>query len=359
MNKKRALVNLTMENKKPRILVIGTGGAISVQIVNGKWQPGEIPQQKLIDNIARIKENFEIKTTNLFRMDSGDMLPHHWLTLANTIYYQMKDYDGIVVTIGTDTMHYADTAIAFLIQNNNIPIVFTGSQAPSTQLNTDALWNLKNAITVAGKSDIAETLVVFNNLILRATRTKRINASEFRAFYTNVEKPLGTVEQFIKIDSEHKKRGKRIPKLYKKLETKVKIIKIYPGFDDTEIITAVDKGTKGIILEGYNLGNVPLLENTLKKSIEYANKNNVPIILTGDCNPGRYWSKIYSPNIGKRLTGLKLIPAYDMLTETAYVKLMWVLGQTQKYPEVKKMMQKNYVGEITPFNKKDNGIQVV
>tara|TARA_Y100000310_G_scaffold344615_1_gene458323 strand:- start:10780 stop:11817 length:1038 start_codon:yes stop_codon:yes gene_type:complete len=336
-----------MKHKKPKVLVIGTGGTISAKPHNGTFKYGESTQEEVINMMPELRKHFDIDTTNLFRMDSADMKPEHWLTLANTIYYKMKDYDGIVVTMGTDTMHYADTAIAFLIQNNNIPIVFTSSLIDPTQVNTDAKRNMKNAISVAATADIAETIVVFNGNILRATRTKKVNASEFNAFMGSNSIPLGRIEHLIKFNRPHKKRSNTKPKLYTKLETKIGMIRVYPGYDGERIKRSVDHGLKGIILEGFGLGNLPLMDNSMKEAIKYANKKNVPIIITSDCFLGRDWREIYKADIGARLKGLKVIPVYDMLTETAYVKLMWVLAQTQEFSEVKKMMQKRYVSEIS------------
>ncbi|MCR4335393.1 MAG: asparaginase [archaeon] len=336
-----------MKHKKPKILVIGTGGTISAKPHNGAYKYGESTQEEVINMIPELRERFDIDTTNLFRMDSADMEPAHWLTLANTIYYKMKDYDGIVVSMGTDTMHYADTATAFLIQNNNIPIVFTSSLIDPTQINTDAKRNLKNAIYVAATADIAETIVVFNGNILRATRTKKVNASEFDAFRGSNNLPLGRIEYLIKFNKTHKKRSNNKPKLYTKLETQIGMIKVYPGYNGERLKRSVDYGLKGIILEGFGLGNLPLMNNSMKDAIKYANKKNVPIIITSDCFVGRNWRELYKADIGARLKGLKVIPVYDMLTETAYVKLMWVLAQTQEFSEIKKMMQKNYCGEIS------------
>ncbi len=334
---------------KPRILVIGMGGAISAKAVGGKWSYGEIPGEELLKSIASILWHFEITATNLFRMDSSDMKPENWLTLANTIYYSMKDYDGIVVTMGTDTLSYAASAIAFLIQGNNIPIVFTGSQTHPGEITSDARVNLRDALTIAGFSDIAEALVVFNGKIMRATRTKKTNASELAAFEGFDPSPLGDVQQFVSLSPPYRKRSNSRPVIYTKLETDAAELKVYPGFDGKRIEHLVDYGAKGIVLEGYGLGNIPLLDNRMKEGIAYANRKNVPIIIASNSRLGRHWKRIYEAEIGIRLRGLKVIPVYDMLPETAYVKLMWVLGQTNDYNEVERMMQKSYAGEIMPF----------
>ena len=346
-----------MKGRKPRVLVIGLGGAISAKPVNGKWKYGEIAQEELLKLTPGITEKFDIKATNIFRMDSADLQPKNWLTLANTIYHNMKDFDGVVVTMGTDTIDYVSSAIAFMIQDNNIPIVFTGSQVDPTQVNTDARWNLREAITVAGENDVAETLLVFNGRILRATRTKKVNASEFTAFESVDEPQLGTIQHFIELRGKYRKRSKNAPKLYQNLESEVAIMKVYPGFDGNRIVSLIGQGVKGIVLEGYGLGNIPLLDNSMREAIKFADRKNVAIAITSPCALGKFWKNIYQAEIGARLKGLKVIPLYDMLTETAYVKLMWVLSRTTEFAEVKKMMQKSYAGEISEFRpSRKNGL---
>ncbi|MBI4210797.1 MAG: asparaginase [Candidatus Diapherotrites archaeon] len=338
--------------RKPRVLVIGTGGTMGAKLVDGIWKYGEITMETLVNSTPRVKEHFEVSTTNLFRMDSADMKPDNWLTLANTIYYAMNDYDGIVVTIGSDTAAYAATAVSFLIQELNIPVVFTSALMHPEQLNTDAEVNLRDAITVAGRADIAETLIVFNGKIMRATRTKKVNASElggFGSFETSY--PLGDIQQFISLNTPYRKRSRSKPKLYNKLETDVATVKVYPGFDGNRIKNLVDYPVKGMVLEGFGLGNIPVLDNGMKEAIAYANSKNAAVVIASNCYLGKHWQRIYEAEIGNRLRGLRAIPVYDMLPETAYVKLMWVLAQTTDYKKVKSMMQKSYAGEITPFSK--------
>lgn len=342
-----------MKSKKPRVLVIGTGGVIGAKLINNEWKYGEMPEEELLNITPGIKNEFDVKTTNLFRMNSADMGPKHWLTLANTIYYQMEDFDGVVVTMGTDTLNYASAAISFIIQNQKIPIVFTGSEVDPTQINTDARSNLRQAISVAGLGNIAETLVVFNTRIIRGTRAKRVNTSEFDAFQSFGQPEIGKIQQYIEAAQDYRKRNHKLKaKIFNKLETNVALIKAYPGMEGTSIKSLVDKGIKGIVIEGYGLGTMPMLENNIIESIKYAEDLGTEIVVTSGSSMGAFWKKNYAAEIFNRDKGTCIIPAFDMLTETAYVKLMWVLGQTQKHSEVAKMMQKNYCMEITELKSK-------
>lgn len=342
-----------MKKAKPKVLVIGTGGAISAKLKNGIWDYGAITQKELIESTQRIKENFETDAMDLFRMDSADIKPEQWLTLANTIYHKMQKYDGIVITMGTDTLNYTAIAISFIIQNNNIPIVFTGSQMDPEQINTDAKRNLRGAITIAGMSNIAETIVFFNGKIMRAVGCKKINATELDAFSATGKHLIGTLQQNINIEQNHRKRNKSQPKMYNKLDTKVALVRVYPGFDGKRLINLIDYGATGIVLEGFGLGNLPMIGTKMKEAIKYANKKNIPIVITSNTQLGKHWKETYKREIGSRLKGLNIIQTYDMIPETAYVKLMWVLGQTKDIKKAKKMMTNNYTEEISTNKAKE------
>ncbi|VVC00835.1 Glutamyl-tRNA(Gln) amidotransferase subunit D [uncultured archaeon] len=349
-----------MARKKPKVLIIGTGGTIAAKPVNNIFRCGEFPQEEVLKYIPGIEENFEIKTTNLFRVDSADIKPENWLTLANAIYYNLKDYDGIVISSGTNTMSYIATAISFLIQDLNIPIAFTGAIVDPTQVNTDARRNLREAIMVAGNSNIAEVTVVSNEKIIRASKARKMNASEFACFDSIGGEPIGKVERHIFYNNgPYRRRSRSRPKFYRNLETKVCILKTYPGFSGDRIIEAVDGGIKGIVVEGLGVGNLPMIDSGMERAIKYANRKNVAVVISTSCAMGKYWSQIYAPEIGHRFDKMKVIPVFDMLTETAYIKLMWVLGITGNFNEVKRMMQKSYCGEVTEIREQKQRIGAV
>jgi len=335
-----------MKKKKPRILVIGLGGVIGAKPIKGTWKYGEIPQNELLKLTPQINETFEIESSNILRVDSVDLKPENWLTIANYIYYKMKNFDGVVVTMGIDTLPYVAAAISFLIQKTRIPIVFTGSQLDPIKSNTDARSNLCEAITVAGKSDIAETIVVINKKIFRATEIRRNNASEFDAFDSKCG-PIGKIQGVIKFTRPYTKKGKQKSIFYNTLNTNVTIIKLFPGFNPKSIRNAITDSTKGIILEGYGLGTLPFLGGEMQKNLKFAYQKKIPIIITSDCFLGEFWETIYNAELLERFKGKKIIQGYDLLTEVACVKLMWALGQTNDYQEIKKLMQTNYCGEIS------------
>lgn len=338
-------------NKKPKVLLIGTGGTLSAKIVNGAWKPGELKTDEILKLAPEVAEHVQLKTTSLLRIDSSNMQPEMWLTLAQIIHYELPNYDGIVVTHGTDTMQYSAAAISFLLQKLNVPIVFTGSQVAPGEIGSDARRNLIDSIRVASMGDVAESVIVFNGKIFRGNRTKKLRELDYDAFMCVGMPPLGKVEQTVNFTGEQFPRShKKKPELINKLETDVALLKIYPGFEPTIIDNLINKGVKGFVIEGFGAGNVPTEKRSIIPSIKNATKSDIPVVITTQCSLGSSWAYLYE--VGVKAIEAGALPGYDILSETALVKLMWVLGQTNDLKRVKKMMLTNYAGEITPGMKK-------
>ncbi len=331
--------------KLPKIFIIGTGGTISAKIVKGIWKPGELTEENLLSMLPELKSMVRLETTTVFRMDSTNMQPEHWLTLAQIIYYKLDDVDGIVITHGTDTMQHSASAISFLIQNLNIPVVFTGCQILPSDMGSDARRNLLDAIRVAANADLAESVIVFNGKIFRGNRTKKFREIEFNGFNCVGMRPLGLIEGDLMLTGEQLKRGNKKPVLVNKIEPNVALLKIFPGFNPKTVEYLIDSGIKGIVLEGYGPGNTPTEKRSLIPAIKRATERGVPVVITTQCVLGPSWAYVYE--VGTKALDAGAIPGYDMLSETALVKLMWTLGQTKDLDKIKKMMLKNYAGEIT------------
>jgi len=177
--------------KKFRILLIGTGGTITAKIVDGSWRPGSYTEKDLINFIPEIKNIARVKTIELFQTDSSNIQPYQWVKIARLVYNQMKNFDGIIITGGTDTMHYTASALSFMLQNLNIPVILTGAQIPPHKLGSDVRRNLLDSIRVVKETDIAEVVIVFNSKILRGNRAKKFRELEFEAFESVGMLPLG------------------------------------------------------------------------------------------------------------------------------------------------------------------------
>ena len=334
---------------KKKVLLIGTGGTITAKMVNGSWRPGEFNEKELLTFIPEIKEIADIRTIDLFNIDSSNMQPKYWLEIAKEIKDNYSDYDGFVITHGTDTMHYSASALSFLLQDLSKPVVLTGSQVPPHKLGSDAKRNVLDAMRVATETDMHEVMIVFNSKILRGNRTKKFRELEFEAFESVGMLPLGVIEHDIRHTGEHYQNdnNKAELKFFDKLEEAVCIQKITPGFNPKIISGLIGVGYKGIILEGYGAGNVPIDENSLIPEIKKAIGKGVPIIVSSQCAIGFSWMYLYE--CGKKALDVGAIPGHDMVSETEMTKLMWILGNYPDYSmkEIKELFLKDIAGEVS------------
>ncbi len=335
-----------------KILLIGTGGTVTAKIVNGSWRSGEFNEQELLKFIPEINNIVKIETINLFNIDSSNMQPKYWLKIAKTIKDNYHKFDGFIITHGSDTMHYTSSALSFLLQNLSKPVVLTGSQVPPHHTSSDARRNVLDSIRVMNESKIHEVVIVFNSKIIRGNRAKKFREIEFEAFESIGMLPLGVIEHDIRYTGEHFDNDSKEKdlKYYDKLEENVCILKITPGFNPKIISELIKIGYKGIVIEGFGAGNVPIDENSLIPKIESAIKKGIPIIVSTQCAIGCSWVYLYE--CGKKALDAGAIPGYDIISETALTKLMWILGNfPHDMGKIKTLMLLNVAGEISDAKK--------
>lgn len=328
--------------QKPRLLLVTTGGTITMlRAANGSLYPCE-DAGKLLERIPELSMLADIDILPLASIDSSDVSPAIWLTIARAIFQRMKEYDGFVVTHGTDTLCYTAAALSFMLQELSKPVIITGSQVPLEEIGSDGRANLINAVRVA-ISDLAEVAVVFGSLIIRGTRAKKTSVFDMQAFISVNDVPLGTIGLAIKFSSFAKTRSRRKPLLRTSLNENVALVPVYPGIKP-EIIEYIASCHDGIVLEGYGAGNIPTGERSLVPAISAAVKRNVPVVVCTQCIVGSTEMELYQ--VGRAALEAGAIPAMDMTPEATMVKLMWVLGQTDDMGSIDSMMQKCFVGEL-------------
>jgi len=328
--------------QKPRVLLVTTGGTITMlRGANGSLYPCE-DAGKLLERIPELNLLADIDILPLANIDSSDITPSIWLTIARAIFQRMKDYDGFVVTHGTDTLCYTSAALSFMLQELSKPVIITGSQVPLEEVGSDGRANLINAVRVA-ISDLAEVAVVFGSLIIRGTRSKKTSVFDMQAFISVNDVPLGTIGLAIKFSSFAKTRSRRKPLLRTSLNENIALIPVYPGMNP-EIIEYLASCHDGIVLEGYGAGNIPTGEKSLIPVITAAVARNVPVVVCTQCIVGSTEMELYQ--VGRAALEAGAIPAMDMTPEATLVKLMWVLGQTDDMGSIDSLMQKCFVGEL-------------
>lgn len=327
---------------RPRILLVTTGGTITMlRGSGGGLQPCD-DAGELIARIPELKLLADIDVLSLANVDSSNLSPDLWITIGRAIYQKMRDYDGFVVTHGTDTLCYTSAALSFILQELNKPVVVTGAQVPLEEIGSDGRANLINAVRVA-ISELAEVAVVFGSMIIRGTRAKKTSVFDMQAFISVNEVSLGTIGLTIKFSDFAHVRSKKKPLLRPFLNENVAIMPIFPGLKPA-VIDFLAENHDGIVLEGYGAGNIPNEKNSLIPAIKKATERNVPVVVCTQCIVGSTEMELYQ--VGRAALDAGAIPAMDMTPETALVKLMWVLGQTDDLATVDSMMQKSFVGEL-------------
>ncbi len=344
--------------KLPHVTLLSTGGTIvsKIDYETGAVKPAlSVPE--LIEWIPEIADIVYLDAREIISVFSEDITPKHWELISREIYREMKNgVNGVVVAHGTDMMAYSAAAIAFAIRNKPVPIVFVGSQRSSDRPSTDSAFNLKAALLTAAQAPFAESVIVMHGetgdtyaLAHRGVKARKMHTSRRDAFQSINDKPLAIIYpdrreiNVINKIIEHRSKDKE-PILENRFDDRVAIVKAYPGFQPEIIDLLVDKGFHGIVLEGSGLGHVT---NRAIDSIKRAVEEGVPVVMTSQCLFGR--TDLYVYSTGRRLLAAGVIPGSDMLPETAYVKLSWILGsKTRDLREVAKLMTTNIVGEINP-----------
>jgi len=344
----------------PKVKLIGTGGTIASRLdyrtgaVIPAFSPGE-----LYGAVPELAEICNLTTEKVFAVFSENMGPEQYKKLAIAIGKEIENgIEGIVIGHGTDTLHHTAAALTFMVQNSPVPIILVGSQRSSDRPSSDAALNLMHATTAAGHGDIAEVMICMFGptsdeyaFLHRGTRVRKMHSSYRSTFRTIGDTPLATVTRAgvkpIKMEYNHRRNDRNVTiKPY--FEEMVSIVYYYPNMKPDIIDSLVDNGYKGIVIAGTGLGHV---NKPIYPAIERAVKKGVHIFMTVQTLWGYVHMFVY--DTGRDLMAKGIIPAENMLPEVAYIKLGWVLGQTNDPEEVRRMMLTPVNGEITerePYN---------
>lgn len=344
----------------PKVSIISTGGTIAsrVDYRTGAVEPA-LSAEDLASVVPELGSIAEIDAHILYSEYSENLTPEHWKGMAEEAARKISQgADGIIITHGTDTMHYTAAALSFALQHLPVPVILVGAQRSSDRPSSDAATNLTGGTAIAAAADLADVGVAMHEEISdhhiiahKGTRVRKCHSSRRDTFKSIETRPLArydlTTRQLETIDPPMKRDKKRHLTLKPNFDTSAYLLKSYPGFDHRTIDSAVQHGARGIVLEGTGLGHVP---RTSYDSISHAVKKDVPVFMTSQTIGGRVDLNVYYT--GRDLLNLGVTPLEDMISETALVKLMWTLAQTKSPDNIKRIMLEPVAGEIisrTPY----------
>jgi L-asparaginase len=339
-----------------KALVISTGGTITMvrDAVSGALVPASVENFKsYIPELFTGELNVDIQAFSS-QFDSSDIGPDSWALIAQTVYDNYEHYDGFVIMHGTDTMSYTASALSFMLEGLNKPVVFTGSQLPIGVLRSDAKENLLTAIEIAAAQDengdaiVPEVTIFFEDRLFRANRTTKRNAEHFSAFNSYNYPALAKAGVHITYQPHlvHYNDLKAELKLHTKYDPNVTILKIFPGIQQPAVRAILrTKGLKAVVLETFGAGNAPSAK-WLYRELKAAVDRGIIIVNKTQCNTGSVEMGLYAVSLNLMKAGV--LSGYDITTEALLTKMMYLLGEYPDNPEmVKQLLLTNLCGEVT------------
>jgi glutamyl-tRNA(Gln) amidotransferase subunit D len=334
----------------PLVSILSTGGTIASKVdyrtgaVTSQFSAGEI-----ISAIPELEEIANYRAQVVYQILSENMRAEYWIRLANTVAQEIESgAEGVIITHGTDTMMYTAAALSFMLRTP-VPVVLVGSQRSSDRPSSDASMNAISAATVA-ISDIAEVTVVMHGStsddfcsIHRGTRVRKMHTSRRDAFQSINQSPLGKVDYLsrkIETYQPYRRRGEAALELYAEMEDKCALVKYTPGSSPEILDYYIDKGYRGIVLEGTGLGHVA---SNWIEGIKRATEEGIPVVINSQCIRGRICDRVY--DTGRDMLQAGAIEGGDMLPEVALAKMMWLLAN--RPGSFSTLMQKPLAGEIS------------
>jgi glutamyl-tRNA(Gln) amidotransferase subunit D len=336
----------------PKILLLSTGGTIASKV---DYRTGAVTPilsaEELNSSVPELSKLANIDTEVLFSEYSENIMPDHWLQIANKLVeFSKSNYSGIIIAHGTDTMHYTSSFLSFALAGFPIPIVLVGSQRSSDRASSDAALNLigatrflveckSNGVYVVMHHDESDETISCH----LGTRVRKNHTSKRSAFETIGNSPAFVItgDKIQKnVEGNYFKINEFTPKV--SLDTKVALVKYYPGYNAELLDKIIDMDYRAIIFEGTGLGHIG---KVLYESVKKAHEKGVFLGMTSQCIDGRVGMTVYES--GRDLLNLGIVPLENMIPEVALVKAMWVLGNSNDKEEIKNLMLENIASEIS------------
>ncbi|MEJ8734715.1 MULTISPECIES: asparaginase [Lachnospiraceae] len=329
-----------------KVLLLTTGGTIAAR--NG--EQGLVPDikcQDILEMLPEIKGCFEVDSQDILNLDSSNVQPEEWQYIAEIVTENLALYDGIIITHGTDTMAYTASALSYMLQNLDKPVILTGAQIPIEKMFTDAKRNLQAAFA-AVNTDIKGVAIAFDDKIINGCRAVKVRTLGFNAFESISAPYVGEVYA----DGMHVYRKDMHPAkeqkpfcLKKELCTDVFLLKLIPGTNPEIFDRLLDMKYRGIVIEAFGAGGTHFERRNLIPKLHKLVENGISIVACSQCLYEKSDFSMYE--VGQKLLECGVIPGRDMTTEAIVTKLMWALGQTKDPQKIREIFDTDYAGEVT------------
>lgn len=326
------------------ILLLSTGGTIASAPTANGLAPA-IHSDIILSLIGSIISDYNITTRDILQLDSSNIQPEEWKVIANSIFDNIKDYDGIVVTHGTDTMAYTSSVLSFMLRNVPIPVVITGSQLPLINPLTDGIDNLRCAFAMA-TSGVAGVFLAFNRKIILGSRAVKVRTTGFDAFESVNAPYAATIDSAgLHINKDIIRQVSGVAKLEDHICKDIFLIKLTPGLNPEIFDMLLNMNYKGIVIEAFGAGGLHFIRRDLISKLEKIVQKGINVVVCSQCLYEHSNFSIYET--GKLALQKGVIEGYDMTTEAVVTKLMWALGKTDYPNKIKEIFATSFVGEVS------------
>ncbi len=326
---------------RSKIALLYVGGSIGMKV---NQKTNRIEQLESLSEIHRflpeLQKEVSLEFFSMNNVGSSDIMPEHWVEIAQTIEKYYDRFDGFVVVHGTNTMTYTACALSFALQGLSKPVVLTGSLMPINDIAGDGRMNLIYAIRTA-QLDIAEVCVVLGPRVLRGVRVRKVDHSILQTFDSPKAPPLAEFSAEVNLHSGRTVRRKRTLDCRPSFESNVVLLSLHPGIPANFLDAVLAAQPKGIVLRAYGPG---LLPESLLPWLRRVARAHIPVVITSQTYRGKVDLHRYRKQMA--LEELGVISGKNMSFECALVKLMWALTQCRPGPRLRDLLEKNLVGEL-------------
>lgn len=328
-----------------KILMLTTGGTIASGGEEGGLRP-QLCGEALLEAVPALSRNYDITALDLLNLDSSNIQPEEWQQIARAAFRALPDYDGVVITHGTDTMAYTASMLSYMLRNIGKPVILTGSQMPVDRLLSDAPSNLTTAFAAAASS-LRGVGVAFDHRVIRGCRAVKVRTLGFDAFDSVNAPPLAVVDAdgFHILPDALTPPVSGAPELCDRFSTDVFLLKLIPGTDPDIFTRLAEHGTRGLVLETFGAGGLHFMRRNLLPRLRELTESGVSVAACSQCLYETSDFSIYE--VGRRLLDCGVIPGRDMTSEALVTKMMWALGQTDDLEEIRRIFDTNCAGEVS------------